>query len=178
MNVGSAPGATTIRKCGEQHSAQTSKPELVKYLHAEIFSPTTAILLKAIKQGFLKTWPGLTEKLIKKHLEKSRNKTMGHFHMRRKGLQSTKEKHPDIDPEDKIKTDVVYFTTVEPSTTKEGNIDSDQCGRFPTTSSRGNKYICVMYVYDCNYILTTATNNISEKDMIIDLKYLTEDLKI
>ena len=52
---------------------------------------------------------------------------MGHFHMRRQGLQSTKEKHPDIDPEDKIKTDVVYFTTVEPITTKEGNIDSYLC---------------------------------------------------
>ena len=53
--------------------AQTSKPELAQYLHAEIFSPTTASILKAIKQGILKTWPGLTEKLIKKHLETSRN---------------------------------------------------------------------------------------------------------
>ena len=29
-----------------------SKPELAQYLHASIFIPTTAILLKAIKQGF------------------------------------------------------------------------------------------------------------------------------
>ena len=40
--------------------AQTSKPELSQYLHAALFTPTTAILLNAIKQGFLKTWPGLT----------------------------------------------------------------------------------------------------------------------
>ena len=46
---------------------QTSKPELYLYLHAALFSPNTASLLKEIKQGFLKTWPGLTEKLIKKH---------------------------------------------------------------------------------------------------------------
>ena len=47
--------------------AQTSKPKLAQYLYEAIFSPTTEILLKAIKQGFLKTWPGLTEKLIKRY---------------------------------------------------------------------------------------------------------------
>ena len=48
----------------------TSKPELSQYLHAALFSPTTTVLLKAIKQAFLKTWPDLTEKPIKRHLEK------------------------------------------------------------------------------------------------------------
>ena len=66
--------------------AQTSKLELAKYLHAALFNPTTESLLKAIKQRFLKTWPGLTEKLIKKHLDKSRNTMMRHLHMRRQGL--------------------------------------------------------------------------------------------
>ena len=82
---------------------QTSKPELYQYLHAELFSPTTASLLKSIIQGFLNTWPGLTGKVIKKHLDKSRNTTMGHLHMRRQGLQSNKEKTPDTNPEYKIK---------------------------------------------------------------------------
>ena len=49
---------------------QKNKPELVKYLHAELLIPTTAHIFKSIKQVLLKTWPGLTEKLIKKHLEK------------------------------------------------------------------------------------------------------------
>ena len=35
--------------------AQTPKPELVQYLHAEVFRPTTAGRAKAIKQGFLNT---------------------------------------------------------------------------------------------------------------------------
>ena len=72
---------------------------------------------------------------------------------------------------------VVYYTTVEPSTIKEGNIYSDLCGRFPTTSSRGNKYIYVMYVYDCNVILTTAMKNRGNKDTITAFTSLTEDLK-
>ena len=71
--------------------AQTSKPELAQYLHAEILRPTTASLIKAIKQGFLKTWPGLTRKLIKRHLEKSRSTTMAHLQMRRQGIKSYKE---------------------------------------------------------------------------------------
>ena len=48
---------------------QTSKPELVHYLHAELLSPTTGSLLKTIK-GLLKTWSGLTEKPIKSRIEK------------------------------------------------------------------------------------------------------------
>ena len=61
----------------------TTKPELAQYLHAALFSPTASSLLKSIKQVFLKTWPGLIENLIKKHLEKSMNMKMGHLHMRR-----------------------------------------------------------------------------------------------
>ena len=55
---------------------QISKPELAQYLHASLFRPTTASLLKTIKQGFLKMWPGLTEKIIKRHILKSGNTTM------------------------------------------------------------------------------------------------------
>ena len=83
--------------------------------------------------------------------------------MRIQGLQSTKEKPSDKTLEDNIKTNLLYCTTVDPITTKEVRIYSDICGRFPTTSSRGDKYIYVMYVYECNVILTTAINNISYK---------------
>ena len=41
--------------------AYTSKPEQAQYLHASLFIPTATSLLKAIKQGFLKTWPGLNK---------------------------------------------------------------------------------------------------------------------
>ena len=34
----------------------------------------------------------------------------------------------------------------------DGWIASDQTGAFPRVSSRGNKYICVFYIYDPNYI--------------------------
>ena len=104
---------------------QTSKPELSQYLYAALFSQTTASLLRAIKKGFLKTWTGLIEKLIKKHLEKSGNPIMGHLNMRRQGIQSTKETTPDTDLKEKNTTNAVFCTTVDPSTTKEGKIYSD-----------------------------------------------------
>ena len=83
---------------------------------------TTESLFKSIKQGFLKTWPGLTKNIIKKQLEKLTNNKMLHLHMRRQGLQSTREKTPDTDLEYKSKKNVVFWATMDPSTTKEGGV--------------------------------------------------------
>ena len=102
---------------------------------------------------------------------------MGHLHRRIKGLQSTKQNLSDTDLEDNIKN-VVYCTIVDPSTTKEGKIYLDLCRSLPTTSSRGKKYIYVMYVYACNSILPTKMKNRSDKEMIRAFTELTEDLKI
>ena len=38
---------------------------------------------------------------------------MGHLHMRIQALESTNEKHPDIDLEDKRKMNVVFCKTVK-----------------------------------------------------------------
>ena len=101
---------------------------------------------------------------------------MEHLHMRIQGLQSTKEVPPDTDLEYKIKQNLVFCTTVDPSTTMEGKIYSDIWGCFPTTSIRGNKYIYVMYFYDCNVILTTPAKNISDKKMMRSFTSLTEGI--
>ena len=55
------PGATTIRNVVNNILEQTSKPELAKYLYTALLFPTTESLIKTIKQGFLKTWRGLTK---------------------------------------------------------------------------------------------------------------------
>ena len=69
-------------------------------------------------------------------------------------------------------------TTVDPSTTKEVKFYSVLCGRLPTISIRGNKYIYDMYIYAYNFILTTAMKNISDKEMIQVFTELTKSLKI
>ena len=50
--------------------SQTTKPELAQYFHAALFIPPEIGTLNKIKKGFFKIWPGLTEGLTKKHIEK------------------------------------------------------------------------------------------------------------
>ena len=38
----------------------------------------------------------------------------------------------------------------------DGFIASDQTGSFPRVSNKGNKYICVFYIYDTNFIKGVA----------------------
>ena len=75
--------------------AHITKPELTTYYHAALFIPKKKIPLKETKQGFLKTWSGLTEGLIKKNLYKSMNTTMSHQHMKRQGVKSSRKTKPD-----------------------------------------------------------------------------------
>ena len=83
---------------------------------------------------------------------------LGHLQQPREGLRSTQEKvmHSEPDPEhDQLpqatqseNTNLVFFNTVDLS----GKIYMDQTGRFPVTSSKGNKYILVAYHCDSNTI--------------------------
>ena len=126
--------------------ADATKPELAKYYHAACFSPVKSTWLKAIKQGFFKSWPGLTEELITKHLPASMNTSLGHMHQTRQGLRSTKTKISDdnqLVPDVTTRTNLVYATILDP-TDPTGNIYTDLCGRFPILSSQGNKYIFVL----------------------------------
>ena len=96
--------------------------------------------------------------LIHKHLTKKQSTILGHLQQPRKGLISTQEKfmHPYPDPEhdqfpqstQSENANLVFFKTVD----LYGKIYTDQTGRFPVTSSKGNKYILVAYHYDSNTI--------------------------
>ena len=89
---------------------------------------------------------------------KKQSTILGHLQQPQKGLRSTQEKvtHPDPDPEhDQFpqathseNTNLVFFKTVGIS----GKIYTDQTGRFPVTSSKGNKYILVAYHIESNTI--------------------------
>jgi hypothetical protein len=57
--------------------------ELVNYLHKEMFSPTKAAPIKALKQGHLVPWSGLTEDAINNHLKLTPAMEMGHMDHKR-----------------------------------------------------------------------------------------------
>jgi hypothetical protein len=54
-----------------------------------MFIPTKAEFLKAVKQGHLTTWSGLTEDAINKHLKLTPATAMVHMNQKRQNIRST-----------------------------------------------------------------------------------------
>jgi hypothetical protein len=122
---------------------------LVNYLHKPMFSPTKAALIKAVKQGHLATWPGLTEDAINNHLKLMPETAMGHMNQKCQNIRST----------NKVVTITSDFkdTTVTPAVNgdktiffnaaliDQGQLYNDLTWRFPQRSSKGNWYIMVVY---------------------------------
>jgi hypothetical protein len=136
---------------------------LVHYLHNALFSPTKSSMLQAVKDGHLITWPGLTEHAINKNLKLTPATAMGHMNQRRQNIRSTSkapiEKQPTPDTDLGTKTHLVYAIVVD-----QGQLYTDLTGKFPVQSSKGNSYVMVCYVYDCNYVkfITMKSRSASE----------------
>jgi hypothetical protein len=135
-------------QCNHAHDNSYQK-DLINYLHTACFSPVKSTWITAIKNGHFTSWPGLTEHALEKHLSKSTSTTKG----QRQNARTTKIKYPKVivpEPylDQGIKTQYVYAATID-----AGQIYTDQTGRFPVVSSKGNKYIMILYDYDSNAIL-------------------------
>jgi hypothetical protein len=124
---------------------------LVHYLHKSLFSPTESALLQAVKDGHLLTWPGLTEDAIRKHLKLTPATSMGHMNQRCQNIRSTSKTPiadaPTADAYLGTQTHLVYAVLVD-----QGQLYTDLTGKFPVRSSKGNSYVMVCFVYDCNYV--------------------------
>jgi hypothetical protein len=124
---------------------------LVHYLHIALFSPTKSAMLQAVKNGYLVTWPGLTEESINKHLKLTPATAVGHMNQRRQKISSTSktpitaaiEDVPATNTNLGTKTHLVYSVLVD-----QGQMYTDLTGKFPVRSSKGNSYVMVYYVYD------------------------------
>jgi hypothetical protein len=91
---------------------------------------------------------------VEKNLSKSSATVNGHLNQHRMNSISTKIKdqikivNTDTDLDYGINTNSIYAATIDAR-----QIYTDQNGRFPVISSKGNKYIMVLYEYDGNSIL-------------------------
>lgn len=160
-----SPNVLTNDRCSHRHvtplpeanSVYTTacNKELVQFLHRTCFSPTVSTWIDAIAAGFFATWPGLTVDLVRKHLPPSEATTLGHMRQTYQNTRSTQPKTESC-------SNLVYAATFQPT----GHIYSDQTGRFPHTSSRGNKYIMIVYDYDSNAILAEPMKSKAEAEMI------------
>ena len=62
----------------------------IRYLHAALGFPTKATMLRAIRNNWLLTWPGLTVENVNKHFPESEETWKGHAKAQRQGVRSTK----------------------------------------------------------------------------------------
>jgi hypothetical protein len=143
---------TNQAQCKHAHDNSNQK-DLINYLHAACFSPVKSTWITAIKNGNFTSWLGLTEQAVERHLSKSASTTKGHLNQQRQNARTTKIKDPKVivtEPglDHGIETQFVYAATID-----AGQIYTDQTGRFPVVSSKGNKYIMILYDYDINAIL-------------------------
>jgi hypothetical protein len=150
---------------------------LVHYLHKALFSPTKSALLQAVKDGHLVTWPGLTEKAIHKHLKLTPATAMGHMNQRRQNIRSTSktpvEDVPTTDTNLGTKTHLVYAVLVD-----QGQLYTDLTGKFPVRSSKGNSYVMVCYVYDCNYVKVIPMKSQSASEWVNEYDTIHQELTV
>ena len=142
-----------------------TKSELAEYLHKCAFSPSLSTFLKAIRKGHFITWPGISDINFERVIKNILPTAKGHLDQERSNLQSTKIPHNnDEEDEDYFPHDGMGAKTHEniaviyPFTPKLTTY-SDQTGRFPHRSSRGNEYLVIMYDYDSNAILCEPIKN-------------------
>jgi hypothetical protein len=150
---------------------------LVQYLHKALFSPTKSAMLQAVKDGNLITWPGLTEDAINKHLKLTPATAMGHMNQQRQNISST-SKTPIVDqltPDTDLvsKTHLTYAVVVD-----QGQLYTDLTGKFPVRSSKGNSYIIVCYVYDCNYVKVTPMKSRSASEWVKAFDTIHQELTV
>jgi hypothetical protein len=70
-----------------------------------------------------------------------------------------------------IKTQFVYAATID-----AGQIYTDQTGRFPVVSSKGNKYIMILYDYDSNVILTQPIKDHTTLELLKAFQVMEQEL--
>jgi hypothetical protein len=145
--------------CNHAHEKSNHK-ELIHYLHAACFSLVKSTWIATIKNGKFTSQPGLTERAVEKYLSKSTATVKVHLNQQRMNARSTKikEETNKVTTEGYvyygIKTNCIYAATIDAV-----QIYTDQNCRFPVISSKGNKYIMVLYEHDYNAILAEQTKN-------------------
>jgi hypothetical protein len=134
-------------------------------------------MLQAVKDGHLITWPGLTEDAINKHLKLTPATAMGHMNQRRQNIRSTskasfeKQQSPDTDLG--TKTHLLYAVVAN-----QVQLYTDLTGKFPVGYSKGNSYVMVCYIYDCNYIKVVPMKSRSASEWVKAYGSIHEELTI
>ena len=136
----------------------------IRYLHAAAGYPTKRTWVKAIAKGNYISWPLLTVKNVNKYFPESEETQYGHMRGQRQGVRSTKVKaETEAEETPKAKEHDIHIMVYDPKEV----MYTDQTGKFPHMSSRGNKYTMVLTEIDTNSIWVEAMKNKTEGEMIL-----------
>ena len=143
--------------------ADQSQTDLAKYLHACCFSPCVSTFQRAINNGNFLSWPAIETINFKRIIKTTIATEKGHLEQERSNLQTTKNTQEDFFPTQTEKTQHCIFKMIDMNELNNKS-HMDLCGRFPYTSSRGAKYILVVYDHDSNLIegITLKSRNTTE----------------
>ena len=162
-------------------------------MHGAAGFQTKNTWLKVIRKGNFLTWPLVNVKNVNKYFPESEETQKGHMRGQRQGVRSTKKriKTQDIQQCDKgggyesrskneetsaapadaeeepaekqAKQHDIFVTTYDMRET----MYTDQTGKFPYISSRGNKYQMVLHELDSNSSWVEPMKNRTEGEMIL-----------
>ena len=127
------------------------KYKLASYLHACLFSPSLSTLQKSITNNNLLSFPNIDRINFKQALGPTKSEAKGHLDQEASGLQSTK-KEADAFPAKAEPSYQAILSMIESSNLNQKSY-LDITGKFPHTSSRGYKYVLVVYDHDSNAVL-------------------------
>jgi hypothetical protein len=176
------PNANLTNPATDQHthnalSAYTlpTKQQALKFMHQIMFCPPIPTLIKAIENGQLRTFPHLTVKNVRKHLEPSPATAKGRIRMNRQGLRSTRQTANNPKTPPPPHNEVFCFAAVADKTQR--TIYHDLTGRLPVMSLEGNQYFLVAYDYTINAILVRPVKDLESATIVTAFDSIFQELK-
>ena len=152
----------------------------IRYLHASAGYPTKETWLKAIRQphSSYSTWPLVNVKNVNKHFPESEETQKGHMKSQRQGVRSTKitpkKQEPQETQQEQPTENDIIIRTYDTNDT----MYTDQTGKFPHTSSRGNRYQMILFHVASNSIWVEPTKNKTEGEMILARQRALQRMKL
>ena len=171
------------------HSIKT-RANQVKFTHQSLCNPRISKLIRAIRKGFLKGCPNISEELVLKYLNPSPATAKGCMKRPRHGIKSTTPKmklsiqeqieaivppiviNPPIPQEQHLQHNLIpddgdgsianVFCFGVFADKNSGVVYNDMTGNFPFVSIDGSVCYLIMYHYESNAILATPVDGMTD----------------
>ena len=118
-------------------------------------------------------------------MDKSVSTLLGRFHQKWFGVQSRKKINEDINDDslginkndpDLIKQTKKVFVKIIDTNNPTDTIYTDIAGKFSIVSTRVHSYIFVMYIYNCNAIISESMRTCAEDDILTVFMTLLDNI--